>query len=877
VDKLGSPGVSVLPLWLQEEALSINQPLSGWCAGTVGSFCRPTVQGNTIGNHAHTAVSLALATHPLCTLGGTTSAAFGTIYGLPNEYFSALSYYQFGPSVVASGACKGNLLHDNVSADVRVYSASQTPVVGDPGYQTAGGVGNTVNLLTLTTPAYISVPLTAHLTGAVRPIPHGSSPSSSNSCVNACSNAIQATGCSANALPVCACAESMNGTDTTSITSIFQAICAGPASVSISGLTNNQIQASPTTSKQQVQLNAALQNIAPVPSSVSYSWKVSNSSDPNLNTTTLVSPTTGFFTPPSTLSNNPGVDATHPLPGANPTTVQVQASWDGTGLDPRAKALITEDLGAPTLPVTSTTPLTVTITGSWFAPPASVTFPATVVYSQSQQAVTLTNTGNAELNFSADPLISCGASTSCPYSIASSSCTAAAPVPAGPGQSCTINISFKPTSTSPPAGTLVLFTDSANAQTQTPISGGNGVSIPIQGAVSNAMATVSPSGVGLHHGGSAIFSVPTGANSSISPQSAANVVWSVNGIQGGNRQIGTIAATAATTGTLSSATYSAPAAGSPSPVTISAVLSNYQLLTIQATTVTIGVDVAVSIAEAAPINAIASKPNTVDLQSQAGTGATQWFTASVVKGLSSDLGTVTWNVSGNCGGKACGTYSIQGNQIAYTAPLPSNLAKPATDSIQATSLDESSVFGVVTVEDYLAPQIVSVSGNVISQTVAAGQTATYSLLLTANTGDPLSPLSLTCAPASKLPTGVTCSKVQITPGPSSVPFSITVTTTGTKLASNFDGKMRPISLALIFPFAGLLGMSRRRGLRGVPISLLAIVVACILLGSSGCGTNGTFSTAVSKGIGATPSGTFTVPIVSTSTGEAIAYAQLIVQ
>ncbi|MBI1750815.1 MAG: hypothetical protein HY234_05840 [Acidobacteria bacterium] len=148
------------------------------------------------------------------------------------------------------------------------------------------------------------------------------------------------------------------------------------------------------------------------------------------------------------------------------------------------------------------------------------------------------------------------------------------------------------------------------------------------------------------------------------------VTWSVNGVAGGNAQVGTISATGL---------YTAPSIlPSPAAVTIRAdsVASPGSSGT---ATVTVTSDVVVSITAPAP-NA------NVEL------GATRQATAAIASTGNGANQNVTWSVGppagGGCAGAACGTITAGGG--LYTAPgiLPSTLNRDVT--VTATSVADPS-------------------------------------------------------------------------------------------------------------------------------------------------------------------------------------------
>jgi hypothetical protein len=174
-------------------------------------------------------------------------------------------------------------------------------------------------------------------------------------------------------------------------------------------------------------------------------------------------------------------------------------------------------------------------------------------------------------------------------------------------------------------------------------------------------------------------------------------------------------------------------------------------------------------------------------------GLQQQFTAAVA-GTGNTA--VTWSVNGTLGGNSTvGTISTTG---LYQAPA--SIPTPATVTVSAVSAADSSTTGSATVTIATAPT----AAQPAPQTVSPGGTATYSLLLNANTGAAGQPLTLSCAQAS-LPPGGSCSfsPSTITPGPQAVPFSLTVTVPTGSAALEKPGPMGQFYLAF-FPLAGLL-------------------------------------------------------------------------
>ena len=131
------------------------------------------------------------------------------------------------------------------------------------------------------------------------------------------------------------------------------------------------------------------------------------------------------------------------------------------------------------------------------------------------------------------------------------------------------------------------------------------------------------------------------------------------------------------------------------------------------------------------------------------------------------------------------------------------------------------------------------------QTTSAGGTATFSIQLTKDTGDPRYAITLSCL-ASSLPANATCnfSPATITPGPLPVPFTLTVTVPSGSASLGKPNRTRlsPYFAFAFAPLAGImfagfgLGNKRRRWL-----VLAGLGVFLILLSACGGGGSGSKS------------------------------------
>jgi hypothetical protein len=186
--------------------------------------------------------------------------------------------------------------------------------------------------------------------------------------------------------------------------------------------------------------------------------------------------------------------------------------------------------------------------------------------------------------------------------------------------------------------------------------------------------------------------------------------------------------------------------------------------------------------------------------------------------------------------------------------------------------------GTLTITDNApgSPQIVQLSGtgmdflmssSTTSQTVAAGQTATYPLTL-APLGGLNQTVSLTCSGAPSLSTcAVTPGSVALN-GTASAPATVTVSTTAGSLAPPF-GKVSPPSitgLGRLFWLYALLGLASVGALAGAGKRRAAFLLgACLLVAMfwSACGGGAQ----VVHTLG-TPAGTYTLDVTATVTSAA---------
>jgi hypothetical protein len=215
---------------------------------------------------------------------------------------------------------------------------------------------------------------------------------------------------------------------------------------------------------------------------------------------------------------------------------------------------------------------------------------------------------------------------------------------------------------------------------------------------------------------------------------------------------------------------------------------------------------------------------------------------------------VTWQVDGVAGGNATvGTIDTSGN---YTAPA--TVPTPATVSIQAVSQAISSAIGTESILIVTDPS----AAQPAPQTTSPGGSATYSLLLNANTGVPGQPITLSCSQAT-LPPGGTCSFSSssgssistITPGAQATAFSVTVSVPTGSASLEMPAMTHSeiyLALAAFMPLAGVLlvggGCRRpRQNKRQVWLWLAGLCVLLVMLNA--CGSSNSSSTSSNPVLG----------------------------
>ena len=351
----------------------------------------------------------------------------------------------------------------------------------------------------------------------------------------------------------------------------------------------------------------------------------------------------------------------------------------------------------------------------------------------------------------------------------------------------------------------------------------------IRELTSTVTVTLMPTSVTLPTGGSQQFAATvTGA-------SDTSVTWEVNGVIGGNPTVGTIS-------TLGS--YQAPASiPTPATVTVTAVANASGVASAPS-------QVTIVLGSGAATVSLSTDPTVAEVY----TSATQTFIASVTDSTNS---TIDWQVNGVLGGNSTvGTISTGG---VYTAPA--TVPNPSTVIINAVldaSPSVSASYPVAIVLTPTAPQPAP-------QTASAGGSATYAVALAAKTGNPNQTITLSCLESS-LPLGATCTFTPptITPGASSVPFSVMVNLP--TCSASMEKPNRIYWAFRIFgfclPAAGILlvGLDKRSKYR---LWLMLVLLCTPLTLLVSCGGGGSSQTAACT----SPSGVYYVAVQGTTRAQ----------
>ena len=283
-------------------------------------------------------------------------------------------------------------------------------------------------------------------------------------------------------------------------------------------------------------------------------------------------------------------------------------------------------------------------------------------------------------------------------------------------------------------------------------------SSPSQPPPSGVTVSVSPASA------SVLLGEPQTFTATVSNSTNTAVVWSVNGIPGGNTTVGTISA---------SGVYTSPG-DLPVPATVTVQATSAADNSKSATaSVTITSDISVSVS-----------PQTMPVE----LGATRTFTATV-NSAGNPNRAVTWIVSGNgCAGAACGTVNSSGT---YTAPQV--LTAPPSVSLTAISVADPSKSGIGTIT-ITSSFSLTLTG---PASVNAGAAATYTAtLVPAANSNPSLAISWSVSGAGC--SGAACGTISssgVYTAPSLAPSPATVQITATPLAD--PSKAASISVAIV--------------------------------------------------------------------------------
>jgi sugar lactone lactonase YvrE len=416
----------------------------------------------------------------------------------------------------------------------------------------------------------------------------------------------------------------------------------------------------------------------------------------------------------------------------------------------------------------------------------------------SPQTLTVGNIGNASLNFTAAASIAANFALD---TTASGTCGAAAMLASG--ASCTLPISFTPTTPGSNGGSLVLTDNNLNAAAPTYVT-----------------QTISLSGSGLQQTPVVTWVAP----SAMSYGAALGTVLNATALSGVTPVAGTLV-------------YTATAGGNPTAVTSNTVLAaNTYMLAVtftptdaaMYTTATGAVTLVVN--QVAPSVSLVASANSVMLQNAvtltatvSSTGGTPTGTVTFLDGTSAlGSGSLTNGVA------AMTTSTLRAGQHSITAVYSgdANFTTATTSALSESVLDFNLALSTS-------------NGGSTSQTITSGGTATYSVVV--------NPLSGTTFPAavsfsaSGLPAGATAtfSPQTIAAGSGSTPVTLTVqlsSATASAQPENHSGRgLAPIAFAmLLLPFSRRARQSAKKLGRLGSVALLLFVALGAMASLTGC-------------------------------------------
>lgn len=481
-------------------------------------------------------------------------------------------------------------------------------------------------------------------------------------------------------------------------------------------------------------------------------------------------------------------------------------------------------------------------TGTASLNPTSLTFsPQNVGTTSASQKVTVTNTGTANLVLAATPISFTGADPTEFATATGTTCTANLSM--APNSTCAIEITFTPAAAGTRTANLVLTDNSGGTS-------GSTQSVPLSGTGQQLTGTASVSPLSLTFSTQNVGTTSSPQKVTVTNTGQANLALGATPLS----FTGASSDYAIASGTTCTANLSiAPNANCIIQVTFSPLAAGTLTASLVITDNSGGTAGAT---QTVSLTGTGFQPTTVTIypaNPAVEAGATQQFTPNFTP--SSAAGPVTWSVSGSgCGGQVCGSIDQTG---LYTAP--STLAAVATDTVTVTLNSNTSVTASTPVDLYLKPTLTTSSQ---SQTVTAGQAATYNLVLSPGTGDTAATLTVECH-QNTLPTGVSCPQVLVQPSSTGATFNFVIDTTAGQSAALLNRGWLSLNLAFVMPAYVLISFAPRgKGKhQNRLLALLGVFLLFVLvLGLNACGTSGTFGQTTQKNFGGTPPGTYSIEI-----------------
>jgi hypothetical protein len=488
---------------------------------------------------------------------------------------------------------------------------------------------------------------------------------------------------------------------------------------------------------------------------------------------------------------------------------------------------------------------TVSLSGTGAIPVASVSPPTlsfanqTVGTTSAAQVVTLNNTGNSPLAVSTIAITAnFGESSNCGGSVAA-------------GASCTINVTFAPTTTGAFNGTLTI-TDNSNG------IGGSTQTVALSGTSTVPVASVSPSSLTFASQGQGTTSASqpvTLSNTGNSPLTIANIAITIN-FGETNNCAGTIAAggsctinvtfapttTGALTGTLTISDNSNGVAGSSQTVSLS------------------GTGTGVPIASLSPSTSlnVGTVPIATTSASQPVTLSNTGSAPLAIAGIAASTGYAQTN---NCGASlAAGSSCTINVTFAPSVAGPLNGTLTVTDnnlgvagSVQSLNLSGTGV-------DF------ALASTPTNQTIMPGAQAVYTINVSSVSGAFPNAVTLAC---SNVPATTTCSiaTTSLTPGANGATTQLTISTTAATTARNWPhlpgsppNALPPLLLASLLAVLAGIWSTRRRPLRRAAASCLLFTALLAMSLMTACGAGG-FPLPKAGG---TPAGFYTITVTGTS-------------